>query len=60
MAMLSRRWSQRARLSPIQFAAYRWMPAKPARESTKVRSSGIASRSPAVVAMAISSAYWLR
>jgi hypothetical protein len=35
------------------------MPAKPARDSTKVRRSGIASRSPAVVPIAISSAYWL-
>ena len=35
------------------------MPANPLRDSTNVRSSGIASRSPAVVAMAISRAYWL-
>ena len=37
MVMLSHRWSQRDWLSPIQFAAYRWMPANPARDRMKVR-----------------------
>ncbi len=59
IGMLTHRWSQRAWLSPIQFAATRWMPAKPARESTNVRRSGIAVRSPSTVPIAISSAYWL-
>mgnify|MGYP006186078817 CR=1 FL=1 len=35
------------------------MPAKPARESTNVRRSGIADRRPSTVPIAISSAYWL-
>ena len=59
IGMLSHRWSQRDMLSPIQFAAYRWMPAEPARDSTKVRRSGIAASSPSVVPIAMSSAYWL-
>ena len=35
------------------------MPAKPARDSTNVRLSGMAASSPWVVPIAISSAYWL-
>ena len=31
------RWSQFAKLSPVQMAPYRWLPAKKARESTKGR-----------------------
>jgi hypothetical protein len=46
-------------LSPIQLAAYRWIPAKPARDSTNVRLSGMASSRPWVVPMAMRSAYWL-
>ncbi len=53
------RWSQRDWLSPIQFAACRWMPAEPARDRMKVRSSGMACSRPSCVAIAISRAYWL-
>ena len=51
--------SQLDRLSPVQVAVYRWSPANPARLSRNGRRSGRAARSPVVVPIAISRAYWL-
>ena len=56
MAGAMARWSQLLSASPVQTALWRWMPAKPARVSTKGRRPGAACSMPSRVALAISSA----
>ena len=54
MGMLKCRCSHVARLSPVHVAAYRWLPMKPARVSTKGRRDGWASDRPSKVDRAMS------